>query len=71
MFPPPNSCEQSLDDAYIYPTSLPWERYDTRSVFEQNAASLNLLFSFFITKAKNPSLPYYLPIAKDGKKRWI
>ena len=38
---------------------------DTRSVFNQNKAGLNSVFFSLIdclAKAKEPSLPYYLPI---------
>ena len=35
--------------------------YDTRSVLKRSLTSLNSEFSF--TKAEEPSLPYYLPIA--------
>ena len=41
--------------------------YDTRSIFKQSLTGLNSEFSFFLTscltKAEEPSLPYYLPIA--------
>ena len=41
--------------------------YDTRSVFKQSLTGLNSEFSFSSTncptKAEEPSLPYYLPIA--------
>ena len=40
--------------------------YDTRSIFKQNLTGLNSKFSFSkascLTKAEEPSLPYYLPI---------
>ena len=42
--------------------------YDTRSIFKQSLTGLNSEFSFSqtscLTKAEEPSLPYYLPI--DG-----
>ena len=41
--------------------------YDTRSIFKQSLTGLNSEFSFFwtscLTKAEEPSLSYYLPIA--------
>ena len=41
--------------------------YDTRSIFKQSFTGLNSEFSFSytscLTKAVEPSLPYYLPIA--------
>ena len=41
--------------------------YDTRSIFKRSLTGLNSQFSFFytscLTKAEEPSLPYYLPIA--------
>ena len=37
--------------------------YDTRSIFKQSLTGLNSEFSFSFTKAEEPSLPYYLPIA--------
>ena len=44
-----------------------WAGYDTRSISKQSLTSWNLEFSFSwtgcLTKAKEPSLPYYLPIA--------
>ena len=41
--------------------------YDTRSIFKRSLTGLNSEFSFswtsYLTKAKEPSLSYYLPIA--------
>ena len=41
--------------------------YDTRSIFKRSLAGFNSEFSFSwtscLTKAEEPSLPYYLPIA--------
>ena len=41
--------------------------YDTRSIFKRSLTGLNSEFSFFwtscLTKAEEPSLSYYLPIA--------
>ena len=45
---------------------------DIRSIFNQSKASLNSAFSFSqtgcLTKAKEPSVPYYLPIAEERNK---
>ena len=38
--------------------------YDTRSIFKRSLTGFNSEFSF--TKAEEPSLPYYLPIAFPG-----
>ena len=59
-------------DVCIYPTALPQAGFDTRSIFEQSTANLNSEFSIQIsclTKAKELSLSYYLPITggrRDG-----
>ena len=45
---------------YIY-QPLRSAGYDTRSIFKRSLAGLNSEFSF--SKAEEPSLPYYLPIA--------
>ena len=37
--------------------------YDTRSIFKRSLTGLNSEFSFCLTKAEEPSLSYYLPIA--------
>ena len=41
--------------------------YDTRSIFKRSLTDLNSEFSFsstsYFTKAEEPSLPYYLPLA--------
>ena len=41
--------------------------YDTRSIFKRSFTGLSSEFSFFetscLTKAEEPSLPYYLPVA--------
>ena len=43
--------------------------YDTRSIFKRSLTGLNSEFSFSktscLTKAEEPSLPYYLPIAGE------
>ena len=50
---------------FINPSA--WAGYDTRSVFKRSLSGLNSDFSFpktsCLTKAEEPSLPYYLPIA--------
>ena len=47
-----------------------WAGYDTRSFFKRRLTGLNSEFSFSLTscltKAEEPSLPYYLPIAGGG-----
>ena len=59
----------------IYPTPQPEAGCDTRSIFKLVKASLNSKFSFpntgCLTKAKESSLSYYLPIASGGEKKWI
>ena len=44
-----------------------WAGYDTTSIFKRSLTGLNSEFSFSktsrLTKAEEPSLPYYLPIA--------
>ena len=52
------------------PTPPPSAACDTRSVFKWSKAGLNSEFSFLIgcvTKAKEPSLSDYLPIAGGGR----
>ena len=48
--------------------------YGTRSFFKRSLTGLNSEFSLFytscLTKAEEPSLPYYLPIA-GGRIFWI
>ena len=55
----------------ICPTFLPWTGWDIRSIFKQSKAGLDLEFFFSkiscLTKAKESSLPYYLPM--DGGRR--
>ena len=51
----------------IYPTPLQWVGCHSRSIFfKQGTTGLNSEFSFSysgcLTKAKEPSLPYNLPI---------
>ena len=52
----------------IYPNSLPWVWYDTRSIFKWSKTSLISEFFFSYTgsliKAKKPSLPYHLCIGR-------
>ena len=44
--------------------------YDTRLIFKRSLTGLNSEFSFYytscLTKAEEPSLPYYLPLAGGG-----
>ena len=51
-----------------------WQRYDTRSIFKQSKSGLNSEFSYSpidcLTKAKEPSLPYYIFRAGE-ENRWI
>ena len=51
----------------IFPNPSARARYDTRSIFKRSLTGLNSEFSFShtscLTKAKELSLPYYLPIA--------
>ena len=48
--------------------------YDTRSIFKQSLTGLNSEYSFSetscLTKAEEPSLSHYLPIA-GGENNWI
>ena len=58
--PPPPPC--------IHLTFTSWTECDTRSIFKQNTADLNSKFSFetgYFTKAKEPSLSYYLPVEEN------
>ena len=58
----------------IYPTPLPWAKYDTKSIFEHSKASLNSEVSLQTgcqTKAKKSRLSYYLPIAGGGRRRTV
>ena len=52
---------------YIFTKPSTRAGYDTRSIFKQSLTDLNSEFSFSLTscltKAEEPSLPYYLPIA--------
>ena len=65
-----NLCQQyMIIYIYIYIFTNPSARagYDTRSIFKQSLTCLNPEFSFSytscFTKAEEPSLSYYLPIA--------
>ena len=53
----------------IFTNPSAWAGYDTRSIFKWSSTGLNLEFSFSLTscltKAEEPSLPYYLPIAGE------
>ena len=57
----------SYDIDPIYPTPSTRAGYDTRSIFKRSLTGLNSEYSFSstscLTKAEEPSLPYYLPIA--------
>ena len=57
----------SLPSNPIYPTLSARAGYDTRSIFKQSLTGWNSEFSFSLTscltKAEEPSLPYYLSIA--------
>ena len=46
---------------YIFTNPSTWVGYDTRSIFKRSLTGFNSEFSF--SKAEEPSLPYYLPIA--------
>ena len=52
---------------YIFTNPSAQAGYDTRSIFKQSLTGLNSEFSFSLTscltKAEEPSLSYYLPIA--------
>ena len=52
---------------YIFTSPSSRAGYDTRSIFKRSLTGLNLEFSFSLTscftKAEEPSLPNYLPIA--------
>ena len=52
---------------YLFTNPAAQAGYDTRSLFKRSLTVLNSEFSFsqtsFLTKAEEPSLPYYLPIA--------
>ena len=52
---------------YIFTNPSARAGYDTRSIFKWSITDLNSEFSFSqascLTKAEEPSLPYYLPIA--------
>ena len=56
-----------LLDAIIFTNPSARAGYDTRSIFKRSLTGLNSEFSFSqtscLTKAEEPSLPYYLPIA--------
>ena len=57
----------------IYPTLPPRAGFDPRVIFKQSKAGLNSVFSFSSTvcrtKAKEPSLPYYLQISGGGGEK--
>ena len=57
---------QCQSNPYL-PNPSAWTGYDIRSIFKRSLTGLNTEFSFSksscLTKAEEPSLPYYLPIA--------
>ena len=66
--PPPPAWQYSLNANKSYlPNPSARAGYDTRSIFKRSLTGLNSEFSFSstscLTKAEEPSLPYYLPIA--------
>ena len=59
-----------VEKVCIYPTPPPWVGSDTRSIFKWSTTGLNSDFFSYtdcLTKAKEPSLLYYLSI--DGRGR--
>ena len=63
-----NSSIQPIDGTLLYlPNPSALAGYDTRSIFKWSLTGLNSECSFSkticLTKAEEPSLPYYLPIA--------
>ena len=56
------------------PTLPPWIGCDTRSILKLSRAGLNSEFSISqsgcLSKAKNPSLPFYLPIAGGRQEQF-
>ena len=60
---------------YIFTNASDRAGYDTTSIFKQSLTGLNSEFSFSsthcLTKAEEPSLPYYLPLAGERIIRFI
>ena len=63
----PNNKKKKLKTLILFTNPSAREGYDTRSIFKRSLTGLNSEFSFSytscLTKAEEPSLPYYLPIA--------
>ena len=61
-----NGLRHSLFHLFIFTNLSARAGYDTRPIFKRSLTGLNLEFSFSqtscLTKAEEPSLPYYLPI---------
>ena len=59
--------DREVDCLYIFTNPSARAGYDTRSIFKRSLTGFDSEFSFFLTscltKAEEPSLPYYLPIA--------
>ena len=57
----------ALFSLVLFTNPSAWAGYDTRSVFKRSLTGFNSEFSFSytscLTKAEEPSLSYYLPIA--------
>ena len=62
-----NAPDESATCVLYLPNPSARTGYDTRSIFKRSLTGLNSEFSFSLTscltKAKEPSLSYYLPIA--------
>ena len=60
---------------YVFTNPSSWEGCDTGSIFQGSLTCLNSEISFSktgcLTKAKEPSLPYYLPLAGRRIIRFI
>ena len=59
--------EKQVETKILFTNPSARAGYDTRSIFKQSLTGFNSEFSFSetscLTKAEEPSLPYYLPIA--------
>ena len=53
---------------YVFTNPSTWAGFDSRAIFNWSLTGLNSEFSFskagFLSKAKEPSSPYYLPIVR-------
>ena len=62
-----SAVEFNLEFSSYLPNPSAWAGYNTRSIFKRSLTGLNSEFSFSLTscltKAEEPSLPYYFPIA--------